>query len=135
MISDRVLKKIDLTDDCWLWTGSGTGGKEDYGRVYHDGTRSMAHRYIYEQTVGPIPEGLQLDHLCRTPRCVNPDHLEPVTASENARRKWEHIEITHCKRGHEFTEENTARDHRGHKRCRECNRLHAKAAYHGEKLS
>lgn len=72
---------------CWTWTGPlATGG---YGRFSSMGVVTIAHRYVYEQVVGPIPDGLQLDHLCRNPGCVNPDHLEPVTAAENLRRARE----------------------------------------------
>ena len=78
---------------CWLWTGATTPG--GYGRLtvgsQIDGTRRQvrAHRRSYERLVGPIPDGLDLDHLCRTPGCVNPEHLEPVTRRENIRRGYE----------------------------------------------
>lgn len=69
---------------CWIWiygrTGSGYGGYPVGRRVV------QAHRVIYEREVGPIPEGLELDHLCRVRECVNPDHLEPVTSAQNAYR-------------------------------------------------
>jgi hypothetical protein len=83
--SDRLMAKIATqADDCWLWTGCvGDGG---YGQVTIAQRRHKAHRAVYELLVGPIPEGLDLDHLCRVRRCVNPDHLEPVTRSENLRR-------------------------------------------------
>lgn len=78
-------------DDCWLWLGTvmnhgygqfriGTSGKNE---VHH-----MAHRYAWERVNGPIPEGLTIDHLCEVILCVNPAHMEPVTNSENARRRW-----------------------------------------------
>lgn len=70
---------------CWIWNGA-PQSKAGYCRVHlRSGTR-LAHRASYEQFVGPIPEGLQLDHLCRVPSCVNPEHLEPVTHAENGRR-------------------------------------------------
>jgi len=78
---------------CWLWTAS--TNKNGYGQFRFgsqvDGTRTMvlAHRWAYEHLVGPIPEGLQLDHLCRAPWCVNPEHLEPVTNRENTVRGLE----------------------------------------------
>ncbi len=69
---------------CWLWTAN--AGRYGHG-VFHDGRRSVkAYRWAYEHLVGPIPDGLTIDHLCRTPACVNPAHLEPVTMSENIRR-------------------------------------------------
>lgn len=79
---DRVKK----TDGCWIWQGPDNG--QGYGTLRLPGVRkkSYAHRVSYEMLVGPIPEGLYLDHLCRNPPCVNPDHLEPVTHAENVRR-------------------------------------------------
>ncbi len=71
---------------CWLWTGAIMHG--GYGQIrLRPGTRTMnTHRFAYELLVGPIPDGLHLDHLCRVPRCCNPLHLEPVTQAENSRR-------------------------------------------------
>lgn len=80
----RIMRRITF-GDCWEWSGSvikSTG----YGQVWADGTNHLAHRVVYELLIGPIPEGLQLDHLCRNRRCVNPEHLEPVTGKENIRR-------------------------------------------------
>lgn len=72
---------------CWLWNRKRR--KDGYGRKSIDHSREIpAHRWVYEQYVGPIPEGLELDHLCVNPPCVNPDHLEPVTHSENMLRQW-----------------------------------------------
>jgi len=72
---------------CWLWDGAHVGS--GYGQASFGGVRQVAHRVAYELTVGPVPESLQLNHLCRNRGCVNPAHLEPVTASENKRRAWE----------------------------------------------
>lgn len=69
----------------WLGTTNGKG----YGRFVIDGSLVMPHRYAYEQRHGPIPQGLMIDHLCRVPCCVNPDHMEVVTSKENTRRGWE----------------------------------------------
>ncbi len=103
---------------CWLWTGGKTGG--GYGTFMRTrGKSTVAHRFAYEEFVGSIPDGLDLDHLCRVRHCVNPSHLEPVTRSENLRRGILHGPAdgggaaahqrakTHCPRGHEYTPENT----------------------------
>ena len=71
---------------CWIWLrGFGSKG---YGVLATSEIRSYAHRYLYEQMVGPVPDGLVLDHLCRNHPCVNPEHLEAVTQHENVRRGW-----------------------------------------------
>lgn len=111
-------------DGCWNWTGRLDAW--GYGRLGRRG----AHRASYIERVGPIPEGLVLDHLCNNPRCINPDHLEPVTDAENHRRKAERQ--THCKHGHEFTPENTYIAPSGSRHCRACNRVRV-AAYSARK--
>lgn len=72
------------TTPCWVWTGAKQSA--GYGALRVDGRVVLAHRHAYEQAVGPIPAGLQLDHLCRVTDCVNPEHLEPVTNRENVLR-------------------------------------------------
>jgi len=109
---------------CWIWQGSiGAGG---YGKLWRKGKTLLAHRWIYEKDVGPIPEGLTLDHLCRQRDCVNPAHLEPVTTKENLRRgespSARIARKTHCKRGHEFTTDNTYIGAGGRRCCRSCMR-------------
>lgn len=80
-----------------------------------------AYHYSYEQENGPIPAGLEIDHLCRVPTCVRPSHLEAVTHAENMRRMGE--AVTRCRaKGHPYTPENTYRSPRGERRCRECAR-------------
>ena len=84
---DRFVAKVERTEDCWLWTGASTA--LGYGQFSGgQGRLVYAHRWSYEHHVGPIPEGLVIDHLCQTPSCVNPEHLEPVTQAENVRRTY-----------------------------------------------
>ena len=83
--------------DCWIWSGSRT--REGYGHVNVGGTTTTAHRAVYERLVGPVPAGLELDHLCRVRACVNPDHVEPVTHLENVRRRRITYAAT-CVHGH-----------------------------------
>ena len=94
---------------CWQW--SGRRSTTEYGVFVLDGRNFRAHRVAYELRVGPIPEGLQLDHLCRNRSCVNPAHLEPVTNRENTLRGVNHVaalaRVTHCPAGHEYTPEST----------------------------
>lgn len=116
---------------CWIWRGS--MDSRGYGRVAagRRGHHFIAHRWVYEQHRGPIPDGLELDHLCRVKRCVNPDHLEPVTHRENMRRGagWagENARKTHCKRGHEFTPENIYWNSGGTRSCQKCIRIRSLA--------
>lgn len=88
-----MLKVVENDDGCWLWTGATSGTDRKYGRYCPEPTAStkleMAHRVSYELFVGPIPEGLTIDHLCRVTLCVNPEHLEPVPLQENLRRRDE----------------------------------------------
>lgn len=114
-------------DDCWLYAGSIT--TRDYGVVYYDKQRYRAHRFMYEAIVGEIPDGLVLDHLCRVTRCINPEHLEPVTTAENNLRGVGAMAInarkTHCPAGHEYSESNTRiRNFDGARICRECHKAY-----------
>ena len=88
---------------CLLWIKN--INNNGYGMVNYNGKRYLAHRLNYELTKSPIPDGLELDHLCRTPNCINPDHLEPVTHEINMKRS-SHATKTHCKNGDELTEDN-----------------------------
>jgi hypothetical protein len=112
------MSKVDVTDGCWNWTGG--INLAGYGRFTPVGSmHKYAHRWLYETVVEPVPAGLQLDHLCFNRRCVNPDHLEPVTAQENMRRNaW--TRRTSCVHGHEFTPENTYIRRSGSRQCRAC---------------
>jgi hypothetical protein len=136
---DRLVAKIDFTSsivDCWLWTGAKSQG---YGNIWRGpgaGT-ARAHRAFYELTIGPIPQGLDLDHLCRNPSCVNPTHLDPVTNTENRRRGIRptngNERKTHCLRGHPFDEANTSRDKYGRRQCRTCRRIDALERYYAQR--
>lgn len=106
---DRFWSKVQKKSTCWNWTGSLSGN--GYGAFWVEGRTVIAHRWAYEALVGPIPDGLEVDHLCRNRACVNPEHMEPVTARENIMRGMGVTAInaakTHCKHGHEFTNKNT----------------------------
>lgn len=91
-VVDRLLgkRKIDAGSGCWLWQGATADGtSKGYGRIDYCGTRWKVHRLAWVYLRGPIPEGLEIDHLCRVRNCFNPDHLEVVTRTENNRRMWE----------------------------------------------
>lgn len=102
----RFVAKIDAPDGvaCWRWKGH--HDKDGYGRFSPNQIPVMAHRYAYEELVGPIPDGLQIDHLCRVRNCVNPLHLEAITNEENTNRGTNYIALnrkkTQCKRGHAY---------------------------------
>lgn len=79
---ERVFHRVEV-GLCWTWTGGASAG---YGRIRAENKSRLVHHVVWELLVGPIPTGLEIDHVCRNTRCVNPDHLEPVTHSENLRR-------------------------------------------------
>lgn len=121
---DRVIK----TDGCWVWgrglTGAGYGEFQVGGRVF------LTHRYAYELVNGPIPQGLELDHLCRNRRCVRPDHLEAVTPRVNQHRGEGFSGVnhrkTHCVNGHLLAGPNLQVQQTGlrvgRRRCAACHR-------------
>lgn len=112
-------------DACWPWMGARYAN--GYGQFRVGTRRVSAHRFAYEDGRGPIPDGLEPDHLCGNRACCNPAHLEAVTHAENMRR-GSVAQRTHCERGHAYTPENTARAGSGARVCRTCNRL-AQAAW------
>ncbi len=117
--------KVDATGDCWIWTRA--TNKHGYGCARHQGQRQLAHRTAYELLVGPIPDGLEPDHLCRNSPCVNPDHIELVTHRTNSLRGYSpparNARKTHCLRGHPFSGDNLRITPTGGRVCRACHRI------------
>jgi hypothetical protein len=99
----RLTKYSRRDGDCIRWTGR--LNVKGYGQIGVDGKSRAAHRVAYEVLVGPIPAGLEIDHLCRVRDCINVQHLEPVTHLENVRRRRDNPD--ECVKGHPFNEENT----------------------------
>lgn len=127
--AERFWEKVDASGDCWEWTASKDGN--GYGQFHTDDKRCRkAYRYAYETLVGPVPEGLVIDHLCRNHACVNPDHLQPVTYGENNRRGYNWIARQRhkriCKHGHPLEGENVGRHKDGTRYCRTCSRERTK---------
>jgi hypothetical protein len=121
---ERFFGKIDLRRDprgCWRWTDVTRNG---YGRFQIKGKKVTAHRYSYELIVGAIPEGLDLDHICRVRECVNPEHLEPKTRRQNLLAEGSQSSAakaarkTHCDHGHPLSGDNLYR--RRDNNCRQC---------------
>lgn len=129
----RFWARIDIggLDDCWPWLGA--KHSHGYGQLVISGKRLYAHRVAYELSIGPIPEGYEIDHVkvrgCHKRSCCNPAHLEAVTPEENKLRSgWDGVtnaRKTYCKRGHPYTPENTGINKRGHRYCKACQRVYA----------
>jgi hypothetical protein len=126
-LTERLVARfrVGFGDLCWPWTGKAEA--RGYGTLLVGGRALAAHRLVYELFLGPVPEGLELDHLCRNPNCVRPDHLEPVTHAENTRRGrggWNSLEKTHCPKGHEYATGNTymvrGKNGNPYRVCRQC---------------
>jgi hypothetical protein len=115
----RVWSNISLEGECWIWQGS--INKTGYGTIRVDPRNLLVHRYVYEMVRGPIPATLGLDHLCRTPACMNPAHLEAVTTQVNTARGL-YATRTHCGRGHLYTPEITRITRKGWRTCLLCRR-------------
>lgn len=121
---DRAWSSISADQSgCWLWTGSRTSA--GYGRLHIAGIEIYAHRLVYMISVGPIAAGFHIDHLCRTPPCCNPEHLEPVTPRENTMRSPIAVASvnagkTQCSQGHLLSGSNLRVDAHGGRQCRTC---------------
>lgn len=121
-LDTRILRLTDRSGECWLWTGR--LDVDGYGRITIKKRPARAHRAAYETFVGPIPEGMEIDHLCRVRHCVRPDHLEAVTHRVNVTRSVEAtgmianriVGATSC------THDRDAADLASGKRCRACRR-------------
>ncbi len=116
-------------DGCWVWKNNIKSN--GYGSIWMDGRSRGVHRVAYEIAVGPIPTGLQIDHLCRVRACMNPSHLEAVTSKENIRRgntaQWQR-DKTHCPSGHPYSGDNLY-VHGGKRYCRSCSRASSRRYY------
>ena len=123
----RIQSKIRIVNGCWLWVAAKNA--HGYGRVRWDGKGRKAHRVVYSILIGD--PGKELDHLCRTRSCVNPDHLEPVTHAENVRRgnsaqalSEKYAQPRNCPNGHPMQGENlrvyVKSDGCLNRRCRTC---------------
>ena len=127
----RLREKIRIDENgCWTWTAA--RDPANYGRVNWQRRAQFSHRLVWTLLRGPIADGLVIDHLCRTRKCVNPAHLEAVTQRENIIRGElgkEREKSLRCGHGHEFTPENTSYDKRGRRNCRTCKNTRARRRY------
>jgi hypothetical protein len=123
-IQDILLRLVicdptTLETGCWEWPGAKSVG--GYGKSILNRRYVYVHAAVYEHFCGPMPEGLELDHLCRNRACANFEHLEPVTHRENrVRGRNANEEKTHCLRGHPLSGETCYVNAKGHRRCRVC---------------
>ena len=132
IVTNSFEAKILRTATCWLWTGAVQS--RGYGSVGIGGKTYLAHRVAYERFVGPIPEGLTINHLCGVKRCVNPAHLECVTLADNnaharatglmgpSTLSLANAAKTHCPSGHPYAGDNLYTDPKGQRFCRTCKR-------------
>lgn len=127
-ILERFWSKVSILENgCWEWH-RGTNGK-GYGQFWDGGRVVPSHRFAFELFNGKIPEGLEPDHLL----CVNPNHIEPVTRSENTLRgigpallRARQLAKTHCPQGHPYDETNIYYNKRGQRSCQICRRMNSK---------
>ncbi len=114
-------------DSCWLWTAGRSNG---YGSIYHEGRNHGVHRLVWSLLVGPIPDTLEIDHLCRVRHCCNPEHLRLVTSRENTlapgslSKPAQNALKTKCVRGHILSADNIRVEAGTHRRCKQCSRAY-----------
>lgn len=123
----RITERVDIEDrghgtPCWI--SNRAAHSNGYTKLGHLGRTWLTHRFAYTVFVGPIPERMQIDHLCKVRACCNPAHLEPVTCRENLLRgdtlTAAEVAMTGCIHGHDFTSENTRTTSSGKRACRTC---------------
>jgi hypothetical protein len=143
-VIDRIASHVALAETgCLIWTAA--LGRDGYARVRVIASTRVyknvpVHRVVYEYVVGPIPEGMQIDHLCRNRACCRPEHLEPVTIRENLLRGETHAAAnaakTHCANGHPFSGENLSIQVGRYQRvCKACKRAEARRRYWAKQVA
>lgn len=146
MLDNRFWSKVKVADThfyngtpCWEWTSNKTN--DGYGRFHLNGKKELPHRVYYQDTKGKIPNGLELDHLCRNHACLNLEHLQAITHKENMKRGLtgflsglkNHLK-THCPHGHEYNEKNTYIQPSGSRMCRTCGKIKARQIRQRKKM-
>ena len=124
--------EIDLDTGCWVWTGAKVGSGKKYsqrGQLRLNGSQVHAHRFSYEYFCGPIPDGLEVSHICRNTMCVNPMHLEANTHSYNMLKSRDDKDPNSCTHGHPINEQNAYINTKGRRVCRPCVSRKARERY------
>ena len=136
-VVDRFWSKVVQAGDCWDWTAG--RDPKDYGQFWVAGRMVRAHRFAYELIVGPIPDGLELDHLCRNHECVRPEHLDAVPHKVNVLRGISPLAVnalkTTCLRGHLLSGDNLYVNPDGERTCRACKNARDRACRAAKRLS
>ena len=137
--SVRFARFIRRDGDCLIFTGSKNKGYGVFGMGRKSEGHIAAHRFAWDLLRDPIPQGMELDHLCRNRACVNPDHLEPVTHRENCHRGHSpssvNLRKTHCIHGHEFTAANTRLKEGNRRDCKRCDADRQLKKYHARRMA
>lgn len=136
-LHERIARYSLKQGECLIWTGAKDRG--GYGLIEVRHKLQKAHRVSYELARGPIPDGCQLDHLCRNRACINPEHLEPVSARENVLRGFSPVgnnaRKAECKNGHPLSGDNLIQRAKGWRGCRACSRIQNLASWHRRKAA